>query len=69
MEQYVYRDIEPKHLGMAHDGVLCLIDMGSSAPLIWETSGHIPGVPPQSYYSGKCELRICATYRRIVRNS
>ena len=62
MEQYVHRDIEPKHLGKAHDGALCLIDMGSSAPLIWETSdqinmnqtsGHTPGVPPQSYYSGE----------------
>ena len=63
MEQYVHRDVEPKHLGKDRDGVFCLIDVGSSAPLIWETSDEInmnqargrttAEVPTQSYYSGE----------------
>ena len=67
MEQYVHRDVEPKHLGKTPDGALCLIDMGSCAPLIWETSdqastsqtsGHTSEAPTQSYYSGMCHTCI-----------
>ena len=36
--QYVHRDIEPKHLGKAPDGTVCIIDLGSSAPFIWDTT-------------------------------
>ena len=64
--QYIHRDIEPKHLGMAPDGSLCLIDMGSCAPLSWPMSdqasqpepasgrtGHIMEASTQCYYSGR----------------
>ena len=58
--------MEPKHLGKAPDGALCLIDMGSCAPLIWETSdqvtsqtsGHTSVARTQSYYSGKSHACI-----------